>query len=373
MTSFGTSASLVIRTAQIALPNGVGGPHAVTCQHGLITSITAIDSDYEEVLLAPGFLDIQVNGIGDIDVSDAHDDDWRLIDSALLEQGVTTWLPTLISAPLESYDRKFKSVIAAQQRKMSPRPDIAGIHLEGPFLGEAPGAHDPRFARVTDADWLSQLPEIVRLVTLAPENSGARSAITALRARNIVVAIGHSRASDELTLKAIDLGARLVTHIFNGMSGVHHRNDGVALIGLTDDRVAVSLIADLVHVKPRAIVLAFRVKPDAAVLITDSIAVRSQSAINRGVEFANGAPRLSEGTLAGSSLTMNVAIRNVVRECGIDIHLAIKAATATPARLLGLLDRGSITIGSRADLVSLDQEFTIQRTWVGGELAFDRC
>ncbi|MFA5775360.1 MAG: hypothetical protein WC864_08280, partial [Ilumatobacteraceae bacterium] len=295
MTSIGTSKSLVIRAARIALPSGIGGPHEVTCQNGLITSIASITDGYEDILLTPGFVDIQVNGIGRIDVSNASDDDWQQLDRALLEQGVTTWLPTLISAPLDSYARKFSSVVAAQQRPNTSRPDIAGVHLEGPFLGDALGAHDPRFANATDTDWFNQIPDIVRIVTLAPENPGAMAAISAFRNRNIVVAVGHSRAPDDKTLEAIDLGVQLVTHLFNGMSGIHHRDDGVALIALTDDRVAFSLIADLVHIKPRAIALAFRAKPHAVVLVTDSIAFESESAVKRGIRISNGGPRLSDG------------------------------------------------------------------------------
>ena len=362
----------MIRAARIALPSGIGGPHEVTCQNGLITSIASITDGYEDILLTPGFVDIQVNGIGRIDVSNARGDEWQILDRALLEQGVTTWIPTLISAPLDSYARKFSSVIAAQLRPNDLRPDIAGVHLEGPFLGDALGAHDPRFASATDPAWFKQIPDIVRIVTLAPENPGAMAAISALRNRNIVVAVGHSRAPDVKTLEAIDLGAQLVTHLFNGMSGIHHRDDGVVLVALTDDRVDFSLIADLVHVKPRAIALAFRAKPYAVVLITDSVAFESASAVKRGIRMVNGAPRLVDGTLAGSSLRMNTAIKNVVDKCGVDLHLAIQAATSTPARLLDLVDRGSIAVGQRADLVALDQQFTVHKTWVGGELAFSR-
>lgn len=369
VTSLGEPTGLVFRTAQIALPSGIFGPHQVTCERGIITSITPITSDYEEVLLAPGFIDLQVNGIDAVDVSEARSDEWTMLDRALLEQGVTTWCPTLISAPLNSYPKKYAQVVAAQGRQGDRRPAIAGIHLEGPFLGGAIGAHDPRFVQDANSDWFSVLPDIVRIVTLAPENTVAMSAISALRARNIVVSIGHSRALDVFTVGAIDAGARLVTHLFNGMSGVHHRHDGVALVALTDDRVVVSLIADLVHVQPRAISLTFRAKPDSVVLVTDSIALHSESARRRGIKLIGGVPRLPDGTLAGSALTMNMAIKNVVQNCEVDVHLAIQAATATPAKLLNLSDRGSIAIGNRADLVALGLDFEIRHVWISGELA----
>ncbi len=363
---------LVFRTAQIALPSGIFGPHQVTCERGIITSITPITSDYEEVLLAPGFIDLQVNGIGAVDVSEARGDDWLMLDRALLEQGVTTWCPTFISAPLNSYPNKYSQAVAAQGRPGDLRPAIAGIHLEGPFLGGAIGAHDPRFVQNENSEWFSLLPDIVRIVTLAPENTVAMAAISALRTRDIVVSIGHSRSSDVVTVRAIEAGAGLVTHLFNGMSGVHHRHDGVALVALTDDRVAVSLIADLVHVQSRAISLTFRAKPDSVVLITDSIAPHSDSARSRGIELIDGAPRLPDGTLAGSALTMNVAIKNVVQNCDVEIHLAIQAATATPAKILNLADRGTIAIGNRADLVALNSDFEIRHVWINGGLALTK-
>lgn len=369
VTSHFEPTGLVIRSAQIALPSGISGPHAVTCSNGLITAIDPIDSDFEDVLLAPGFIDLQVNGIGAIDVSDADDADWLVLDQALLKQGVTTWCPTLVSAPLESYPKKFLRITKAQNRSVRRRPAIAGIHLEGPYLGESIGAHDPRFIQLANPEWFSFIPANVRIVTMAPENAAAMSAISALRARHIVVSIGHSRAPDTITAQAIDAGVRLVTHLYNGMSGVHHRRDGVALVALTDERVTVSLIADLIHVQPRAIDLAFRAKSDGVVLVTDSVAYRSQSAKQRGIEFVDGAPRLPDGTLAGSALTMNVAIKNVVGHCSVDLHNAIRAATATPARVINLSDRGAIVVGSRADLIGLDSNFDIRRVWVGGELA----
>ncbi len=341
----------------------------MTCSKGLITRIDPIGSDFADVLLAPGFVDLQVNGIGAIDVADANDDDWFVLDQSLLKQGVTTWCPTLISAPLDSYGKKFARITKAQNRSTALRPTIAGIHLEGPFLGDSIGAHDPRFIQDANTAWLAHLPDNVRIVTIAPENATAMSAIAAMSDRHIVVSIGHSRAADIVTLQAIDAGARLVTHLFNGMSGVHHRSDGVALVALTDERVAASLIADLVHVQPRAITLAFRAKPDGIALVTDSVAYSSDSAKQRGIELIGGAPRLADGTLAGSALTMNAAIRNVVSHCSVDRHSALRAATATPARILGLVDRGSIKIGSRADLIALDSNFDIRGVWVGGELA----
>lgn len=344
----------------------------MVCEDGIISSISPISSDFEDVVLSPGFIDLQVNGIGDIDVSDAKGDDWSTLDIALLEQGVTTWCPTVVSAPLASYPKIISRITEAQNRQVGLRPAIAGIHLEGPFLGDSLGAHDSRNVVTTTSRWFDSIADNVRIVTLAPENASAVSLIDHLRAHSIVIAIGHTRATDALTVAAIDAGATLVTHLYNGMSGVHHRNDGVALVALTDDRVAVSLIADLVHVLPRAINLAFRAKPSGVILITDSIGYQSEAAKRRGILISDGAPRLPDGTLAGSRLKMNVALKNVVESCHVDLSLALRAATATPARLLGLADRGTIEVGRRADLVAMNANFEIRSIWVGGEPAASR-
>ncbi len=377
VTSLQESSNFTIRVAQIALPSGISGPHAITCEEGLIASITPISSNYDDVLLSPGFIDLQVNGIGEIDVSCAHDNDWQILDQGLLQQGVTTWFPTLMSAPLTRYPEYFRQITLAQLRTNVHRPTIAGIHLEGPYLGDAIGAHDPRLVLHDNPYWFSAIPDNVRIVTIAPENAATLTAIKILRERNVVVSIGHTLASDERTLAAIDAGAQLVTHLFNAMSGIHHRHDGVALVALTDDRVAVSLIADLVHVQPRAINLAFRAKPEGVVLITDSVAYLSPNNKRRGMILRDGAPRFfddvhTHDTLAGSSLAMNEAIKNVTEMCSIDLHSAIQAATATPARLLGLSDRGAIAVGRRADLVALDQAYAVRHTWLGGQLVLSR-
>jgi N-acetylglucosamine-6-phosphate deacetylase len=159
----------------------------------------------------------------------------------------------------------------------------------------------------------------------------------------------------------------MATHLFNAMSGVHHRDPGLAAIALMDDRLSVGLIADLIHVHPLALELAFRTKPaDRTVLVTDAVAWRAGTAGVVGMQLRDGAPRLSDGTLAGRALTMDAAIRNVVNHCGISLEQAIRSASTNPARLIGCNDRGSIAVGQRGDLVELDDELGIGAVWLGG-------
>jgi N-acetylglucosamine-6-phosphate deacetylase len=184
----------------------------------------------------------------------------------------------------------------------------------------------------------------------------------------VLVSLGHSTASYEQTIEATGAGARLVTHCFNGMGQLHHREPGLIGAALTDDRLAVSLIADLVHVHPAAISLVFRAKgADRVALVTDAVAW-ARGTVGEAVHmtFDGTAARLADGTLAGSALTMDAAVRNVVEHCGVSLLDAIHAATATPAQLLGLEDRGEISPGRRADLVAIGPDLTVESTWVRG-------
>src|SRR3954451_11947792 len=256
------------------MPTRITGPAVVAIDTGRIVAIEPTSEPVPDRTLVPGFVDLQVNGIGAIDVAAARDDDWDDLDRALLAQGVTTWCPTLVTAPLDAYAGRLERIAAAAGRgDDAVRPAIAGAHLEGPFLGGAPGAHPERLIRPPDERWLRALPSIVRVMTLAPEADGAIGAIDRLAGGGVLVALGHSTASYEQAVAATDAGARLVTHCFNGMAPLHHRQPGLVGAALTDERVTVSLITDLVHVHPAAISLVFRAKRAPRVaLVTDAVA-----------------------------------------------------------------------------------------------------
>jgi N-acetylglucosamine-6-phosphate deacetylase len=349
-----------IAAATIVTPLGLHGPGVVTVDDGRIVDVERSRglAPIPSRILAPGFIDIQVNGIGPLDVAGAEGEDWDELDARLLAQGVTTWCPTLVSAPLDRFAAPLDRIASAAARDDGiVRPHIAGAHLEGPFLGGAPGAHPLKYLRAPDLDWLEQLPDIVRVVTLAPEIDHALDAIRLLAQRGVLVSLGHSTATYEQALAAIDAGARLVTHCFNGMGPLHHREPGLIGAALTDDRLAVSLITDLIHVHPAAVALVFRSKSAARVaLVTDAVAW----------EGDGDAPRLPDGTLMGSTLTADGAVRNAVQRCGVPLTDAVRAASTTPADLLGLADRGRIEAGARADLVALNPDLTVQTVWVGG-------
>ena len=360
-----TEGPVVVRAAGVVLPTGVTGPAEVEVDDGRVVAVRPAVGDVPPRTLVPGFIDLQVNGIDDVDVATARDDDWDRLDGLLLRQGVTTWCPTLVTSPMAAYAAPLLRAAVASDRP-GARPTLAGVHLEGPFLG-VPGAHPPELLRAVDDEFVQSLPDVVRMVTLAPEVDGAVEAVALLAQRGVLVALGHTAATAAQADAAVRAGARMVTHVFNGMPPFHHRTPGPAGWALLDDRLTVSIVADGVHVAADAVRLAFRVKgPGRVVLVTDAVAWRSGRVGPVGLRLVDGAPRLPDGTLAGSALTMDAAVRFAVREAGVPLHEAVAAASTVPARLLGLGDRGRIAPGARADLVALDEHLAVEGVWLGG-------
>ena len=355
-------------SASRAFVNGVlVGPTRVTWdEDGIITDVSEIRTQdaATDALLVPGFIDLQVNGIADINVASADHLQWQRLNRLLLKSGVTSWCPTLISASKDSLAMSLAAIQSHMQQQNTEHKNIAssilGAHMEGPFLGAALGAHDRRSVVDVDLHWIAQLPACVALMTVGPEQENSPAAVRLLRQQGIAVSLGHTRATEQQFLDAKEAGAQMVTHLFNAMSGVHHREDGVALTALTDDEIFASIIVDLEHVSRRAVQLAFRAKPHRMVLITDSVRANTISA-----------PRLNDGTLAGSVLSMDQALRNTVLNCSVPLSVALTSATRNPAEVLGLRDRGDISVGKRADLVLLTHELSVLQT-VSCGLFYDR-
>jgi N-acetylglucosamine-6-phosphate deacetylase len=348
-----------LTAAAVVTPDGVLRPGTVEFDGGRVVAVTDGGKRPFPFTLAPGFIDIQVNGITDVDVADADGADWDTLHQRLVAQGVVAWCPTLVTSPLEAYAAPLARMADAATRF----PSILGAHLEGPFLGGAPGAHRVELIRDFDLGWIDALPGVVRLMTLAPELDGAPEVVKSLAGRGVVVSLGHSTATYDEAGAAVDAGATLVTHCFNGMGPLHHREPGLLGRALSDARLTVSVIADLVHVHAAALALAFAAKgPGAIVLVTDAVAWSGP---------VTDAPRLADGTLAGSCLRMDTAIANVVHAAGVALEDAIRAASTTPASLLGEHDRGRIAPGARADFAALDDDLHCVATWIDGDLVYD--
>lgn len=347
---------MAIRLAarRVLRPDGSLRPAALVLDGGRIAAVEDLDPSQAEGCpdrtLCPGLIDIQVNGLGDVDVATGDADALARLGMTLRQAGTTAWCPTLTSQSLEWYSDWF----AAHARLA---PGEIGIHLEGPFLTRA-GAHRRTLLRAPDAGWLDALPTRVAIVTLAPELPGALEAISSLRSRGVVVALGHSEATYTDALTAAGRGATLVTHVFNAMPALQAREPGLVGAALTDERLVPAVIADGVHLHPCVLGLVLSSGP--AVLTTDSVAWES-----RGLSVVGGAARLGDGTLAGSVITMAQALRAAVA-AGVGLGVALTAATTTPAHVLGLSSRGTLVPGARADVVALDPDLAVTGVWVEG-------
>lgn len=331
-------------------------------------------------LVVPGFVDLQINGGFGRDLASEPESVWAL-GERLPATGVTAFLPTLVTGPPETVPRALDVLEAGPPDGYLGATPL-GWHLEGPMLSPARrGVHDPRWLRPPSAavieGWTRDAG--VRMVTLAPELDGAGPVLRELVSRGVVVSIGHSDATFEEAAAAFDAGAAAGTHLFNAMSGLHHRAPGVVGAILTRAGVAAGLIVDGVHVHPAAVATAWRMKgPSGVALVTDAVATMGAGAGTAGrlgasaIEFDGAEVRDQSGTLAGSTLTLDAAVRNLIAFTGATADEAIAAATSTPAEVLAEQRRGRIEPGAIADLVLLDAELEVVATIVGGRLAFDR-
>ncbi len=326
-------------------------------------------------IAVPGFIDVHVHGHGGVDFVDATAADHIRIAGLLPATGVTAYNPTLMSMPID------RTVGALEQRPKDHADGarMLGFHLEGPFLSHAAsGAHQPETLIDPTPDRLVRLMGAGRVdhVTIAPELPGGLSAIARLVDRGVVVSLGHSTADARLARGAFEAGARAVTHIFNAMPPVHHRRPGLAGVALTHPGVWVTGIFDGVHLADEVARLVLATAAHRVVAITDGTAAVAHPGgpvVVGGseVEIVDGAPRLSDGTIAGSILTMDQAFRNLVA-LGLDLAAAAAATATAPSRLAGVDELGQIRVGRPADIVVLDDRLEVVRTLVAGVEVFRR-
>jgi N-acetylglucosamine-6-phosphate deacetylase len=321
-------------------------------------------------LAAPGFVDLQVNGFGGVDFLAAEPADYHTAGAAIAATGVTAYLPTFITSPSEAYDHAVASVRAAAQ---TDGPRILGIHLEGPFLSSSwPGAHDPRHLQAPSLALIERLARSgpIALVTLAPELPGALELIAALVARGIVVSCGHSDADAQLAHAAFDAGARGITHLHNAHRRYAHRDPGLGGAALVRPEVTVQAIVDGVHLAPEVARAAFLTAGDRFCLVTDAMAAAGLGDGHyrlgtRDVHVEGMTARLPNGTFAGSVLTMDAAVRNLVALGASEVQ-ALLAATRAPARLLAQPAIGALAPGAPADVVVIDDRLEVRGTYVDG-------
>ena len=333
----------------------------------------------DDVVVA-GFVDLQINGVGAVDFWRADPSEWRDAGHRLLTSGTTHYLPTLPTGRLSDYDAALDRIAAARadssdDRRGADVAHIVGVHLEGPFLGAAPGAHPPDLIRSMDAEWLAarldRHPGLVSMVTLAPEADPSGEGIAAATERGVIVALGHSRCSYDEAAAAAEAGARLVTHLFNAMGPRHHRDPG--LVGAALDpwiELVPTLIADGVHVHP-AVVRA--IDPTRCILVSDTVAVGTPvgglGASSGDLTARGGAAYLGDGTLAGATVSLDGALSNVIG-WGWAPDAAMAATSQRPGALLrehattpGELEDGE----DGGDRLHLDPKtFAVRSVWRAG-------
>ena len=380
LTGSGNSPIAVVRSQRIVTPAGMTAGE-VTIQDGRISAVAtgtttpAVDAiELGEKWLVPGYIDMHVHGGGGAQCNTADPDEVAGVARFHAQHGTTGLLATTVAAPVE----ELTMAVGAIARCVEAVPIVLGAHLEGPFLSPArPGAMNPSTFIVPDPAILEQLLTAshgtVRMMTLAPELTGALELIRELKNNRVVASLGHSDASYSAASAAAAAGANAATHLFNGMRPFHHREPGIAALHRLPE-VSYELICDGVHVDQVALKLVYRAKGERGVrLVTDAIEAAGMPdgryrLGEAAVEVRDGVATLAGGeSIAGSTLTMDVAVRNAVRFLNISVPEAVTLASVNPARLLGLADRkGAVAVGMDADLAVLDDDLLCVGTMVGG-------
>ncbi|MEU7676305.1 N-acetylglucosamine-6-phosphate deacetylase [Micromonospora taraxaci] len=358
---------------RVVTPTGVIRQGCVEWDGDRITAVAEYPTVRDGHWIVPGFVDMHTHGGGGHTFTTGDADEARAAADFHLAHGTTTVLASLVSAPFELMRSATEAFTPLVEEGV-----LAGVHFEGPYLSASRcGAQNPEYLRDPSTDELTELIKLgrgaVRMVTLAPERDGALEAIRLLASQRVVAAVGHTDATYEQTQAAVAAGASVGTHLFNGMRPVHHREPGPVVALLDAPTVICELIADGVHLHDGMLTyVAATAGPDRAALITDAMAAAGMAdgeyeLGGQAVTVTDGVARLArDGAIAGSTLTMDAALRHAV-SAGIPIADAARMVATTPARAIGLGDRvGALQVGLRADLVVLDDDLNVVRVLRGG-------
>lgn len=345
-------------------------------------TIIDVPSTYKAV---PGFIDVHIHGVNGADVMDATKEALDTMSSTLPKEGTTSFLATTMTQDTKEIEKALANVGEYLQGKQETgKAEIVGVHLEGPFVNPDKAGAQP-LKHIIDPDlpllkkWELLTNNMIKLVTLAPERPGGLEMVNYLSTHGIVASIGHSDATFEEVNKAIESGANHVTHLYNQMSGLHHREPGVVGSVFLRDELKAEIIVDGVHVRPEMVDLAYKIKrKDGLLLITDSMRAKclkngEYDLGGQDVIVKDGKAVLADGTLAGSILKLGTALQNIITYTGCTLADAIEMASVNPAKQLNIFDRkGSLAIGKDADIVILDDNLDVYMTFCRGELAFTK-
>ncbi|TWH80670.1 N-acetylglucosamine-6-phosphate deacetylase [Sedimentibacter saalensis] len=384
--------SILLRNIKIITPSEVLIGYEVLVKQGKITKIDLQENmqniEFDEIIdgkgqyLSPGFIDIHNHGNSGYDFMDSTIEAIDSIGKYHLQNGVTSYLGTVLTQSYENIVEAVKNIANYENKENSSQ--ILGIHLEGPFFSHSKkGAQPDKFIRDPDIIFIKELIKIsdnkLKMVSIAPEKDGALELIRYLKEKNVAVSMAHSNATYEEAMNGINNGATISTHLYNGMRSFNHREPGIVGASLTDDRVCCELICDRIHLHDAAIKLALKAKgTDKAVLVSDAMraAGLKDGEFELGgqkVMVINGEARLSDGSLAGSTLNLNKAVYNMVKFLNVPIHEAVKMASLSPARAIGVhVNKGSIEVGKDADMLLLDDNVNVSCVIKGGNVIFKK-
>ena len=373
----------IIVNGVILLPTGEATGKSLAFENGRIVGIVDGACQGAEVIdaaggyVAPGLVDVHCHGFMGWDASNGDVGELKSMSRQMAKWGVTAWLPTTMTLKWPALERCFAAIRQAQGDSLDAAwagAQVLGCHAEGPFISaRKKGAQDGAAIQRPDFEKLRPWTDVVRLMTVAPEVEGALPFIRQATQGGVRVSMGHTAATAREALAGIDAGADHATHTFNAMPPLDHRDPGAVGAALTDGRVYCELIADTFHVDPMLYALMARQKGDRLVLITDSIREAhlpdgpyerdGQTIIVSGIRL-----RFPNGTIAGSALTMDRAVRNFREHTGLPLHEVVNMASLYPARSVGADGaKGSLEAGKDADIIIADRDFNVQRTFVRGE------
>lgn len=388
--------ALILKNVCIYTETEIHSNGYVVVKEGKIDAIGLMDSFLEKewenahildfpkgMNLIPGFIDIHIHGANNADAMDASQQALEIMAETLPKEGTTSFLATTMTQEVESIENALTSIAQyVETADQSGKAEIIGIHLEGPFISEKRvGAQPVQSVKKPNVElfkkWQTLSNNQIKLVTMAPEEDENFELVRYLKAENIVPSIGHSDAVYEQVLSSIQAGVNHVTHLFNGMRGLHHRDPGVAGAALLHSELMAEMIVDGVHIHPEIVKLAFLQKgADHIILITDSMRAKwledgISSLGGQKVIVRDGKALLENGSLAGSTLKMKDAINNMMNFTGCSLQDVVKMASYNPAKQIGVLDKkGSIAKGKDADLVVLDENNQVALTICKGKIVY---
>lgn len=357
----------------------------IAIEDGKIAAIGKLDVEpiFEtDGIVLPGFIDEHIHGAGGADAMDGTEEALQTISEYVAKEGTTGFLATTMTQSPENIGKALKNVKNVREKGEYKGAEVLGVHLEGPFISpKHVGAQPLEYVAKPAPETFDKYNELsggnIKIVTLAPEVEGGLDLVKHLKSIGVVASIGHTGAKFSDVEAAVAAGASNVTHTYNAQTPLHHREAGVVGAAMLFDELNCEMICDTIHVSVPAIKIFVKNKPhDKFTLITDAMRAKGipdglSELGGQQVFVKNGEARLADGTLAGSVLRMNVAIKNLVEKVGVSLTEAVDFASANPAKNLGLYDeRGSIEVGKRADFAVMDKDFNILCTVVGGKVVY---